>query len=208
MARKTKEEAQKTRNDILDSAAKIFSERGVHRTSLEDIAKDAQVTRGAIYWHFKNKAEIFDALHDDLYTPLSEIITSNLNQEADAPLQQLQNMCVQMLLDIDQDQRKRQTMTLFFTKCNYSGDLEPYHEEHQKRKTASIKLFAQFFVQAQEKGLICKEKDPEVLSLSVCCYIKGIIVEYLMNPQRFDMKKQAEGLVLTLFEGINHTTQK
>lgn len=49
MARKTKQQAEETRQEILDAAIKTFSERGVSATSLADIAKSAGVTRGAIY---------------------------------------------------------------------------------------------------------------------------------------------------------------
>lgn len=62
MARKTKQQAEETRQEILDAAIKTFSERGVSATSLADIAKSAGVTRGAIYWHFKNKVDLFHQL--------------------------------------------------------------------------------------------------------------------------------------------------
>src|SRR5215468_10863238 len=62
MVRRTKEEALETRNRILDAAERIFEKRGVSRTSLQDIAEAAGVTRGAIYWHFKGKDELFAAM--------------------------------------------------------------------------------------------------------------------------------------------------
>lgn len=54
MVRRTKEEAQETRQQILEAAEKAFHARGVARTTLADIAKLAGVTRGAIYWHFQD----------------------------------------------------------------------------------------------------------------------------------------------------------
>jgi len=65
--RKTKEDTQKTRQDILQAAVENFSGKGFFNTSLNDIAQTAGVTRGAVYWHFTNKAEIFNALHADLH---------------------------------------------------------------------------------------------------------------------------------------------
>ena len=62
MARKTKEEALLTRNAILDAAESVFQERGVSNTSLAEIATAAGVTRGAVYWHFANKIDLFDAM--------------------------------------------------------------------------------------------------------------------------------------------------
>ena len=61
MARRTKAEAQATRNALIDAAERLFDSRGVSRTSLQDIAQAAGATRGAIYWHFKDKADLFNA---------------------------------------------------------------------------------------------------------------------------------------------------
>ncbi len=58
MAKRTHEEAERTRQAILESAYRLFSRRGYESTSLSDIARFADVTRGAIYWHFKDKGDI------------------------------------------------------------------------------------------------------------------------------------------------------
>ena len=56
--RRTKEEAENTRTAILTAAELLFLKKGVSHTSLEQIARQAGVTRGAVYWHFQNKAQI------------------------------------------------------------------------------------------------------------------------------------------------------
>ncbi len=58
MAKRTHEDAELTKQAILDSAFRLFSRRGYESTSLSDIARFAGVTRGAIYWHFKDKGQI------------------------------------------------------------------------------------------------------------------------------------------------------
>ena len=60
--RRTKAEAEQTRNDILKAALILFDEQGYAQTTLSTIARKAKVTRGAIYWHFENKEEILAAL--------------------------------------------------------------------------------------------------------------------------------------------------
>ena len=62
MARRTKEDAIATRNGLLDAAELVFSEKGLSRASLSDIAQAAGATRGAIYWHFKDKVDLFNAM--------------------------------------------------------------------------------------------------------------------------------------------------
>ena len=70
MARKTKEDAEKTRCQILDAAEMLFQAQGVSRTSLQTIASQAGITRGAIYWHFKDKGDLFNALVDRTIWPM------------------------------------------------------------------------------------------------------------------------------------------
>ena len=70
--RKTKEEAQQTRSNLLNAALNVFYERGVSKASLDEIAKAAGVTRGALYWHFKNKEDLFEALFQNYYADLEQ----------------------------------------------------------------------------------------------------------------------------------------
>ncbi len=58
MPRRTHEDAMRTRRRILEASLEIFSRQGFEKTSLTDIAREAGVTRGAIYWHFENKNEL------------------------------------------------------------------------------------------------------------------------------------------------------
>lgn len=62
MARKTKEDAEKTRQALLNAACAVFSEQGVANTTLNNIASAAGMTRGAVYWHFPNKDAVIQAL--------------------------------------------------------------------------------------------------------------------------------------------------
>lgn len=64
MARKTKEESQKTRDGILDAAERVFLEKGVGTTAMADLADAAGVSRGAVYGHYKNKIEVCLAMCD------------------------------------------------------------------------------------------------------------------------------------------------
>lgn len=58
MPKRTHEEAQQTKKQIMDAALELFSKKGYEKTSLSDVARYAGVTRGAIYWHFENKGEL------------------------------------------------------------------------------------------------------------------------------------------------------
>src|SRR6201994_3729059 len=70
--RRTKAEAEQTREAILKAAVETFLERGVTRATLDEIARAARVTRGAVYWHFRDKLEIFLALERRANLPNEE----------------------------------------------------------------------------------------------------------------------------------------
>ncbi|MDO4582421.1 MAG: TetR family transcriptional regulator [Bacillota bacterium] len=57
--RRTKEESAATKQALIKAAFDLFYENGIERTSLEQISRAANVTRGAVYWHFQNKNDIF-----------------------------------------------------------------------------------------------------------------------------------------------------
>ena len=87
MARRTKEEALATRHGILDAAELLFQRQGVSRTTLQDIAQAAGLTRGAIYWHFKDKADLFNAMMERATMPLEETMALSPSPgEDDDPL--------------------------------------------------------------------------------------------------------------------------
>ena len=64
MARATKQQSQATAQRILDTARTLFAQRGYSAVGLDEIASRAEVTRGAIYHHYRNKLGLFQAVHD------------------------------------------------------------------------------------------------------------------------------------------------
>jgi AcrR family transcriptional regulator len=55
------ERKEETRRELIESASRVFAERGFHAASLEQIASEVGYTTGAIYWHFGGKDELFIA---------------------------------------------------------------------------------------------------------------------------------------------------
>ncbi|HOF40556.1 MAG TPA: TetR family transcriptional regulator [Candidatus Hydrogenedentes bacterium] len=66
MARKTKEESEETRKAILLAALDVLSEKGYSRTTFVDIARRIGMSKGAVYWHFKNKQALLAALMEEM----------------------------------------------------------------------------------------------------------------------------------------------
>lgn len=203
MARKTKEDAEATKDAILEAASIVFVNKGVAKASLEEIACTAGVTRGAVYWHFKNKADIFAALHEQLFTPFSEMLLEELEKKHPRPLEQLEALCVDLLIDLEDNAQKKRVLTIFFLRCDYSGDMECFLERQRQQKRKSMELFSRYFERAEEKGYLCGNADPKILTQALICYVTGIAIEYLRNPETFNLKPQAQSLMRLFFRGLD-----
>ncbi|MGW6742789.1 TetR/AcrR family transcriptional regulator [Streptomyces sp. NPDC055025] len=64
-----------TRQRIQDVALELFAEQGYEKTSLREIAERLDVTKAALYYHFKTKEDILISLFQDLTRPIDELIT-------------------------------------------------------------------------------------------------------------------------------------
>ena len=97
MVRRTKAEALQTRAQILDAAEQVFHRKGVLSASLKDIASEAGVTRGAIYWHFKNKHDVFMAMVDRSRLPFDSLAERAEDASEPDPLGRLREFMVFLL---------------------------------------------------------------------------------------------------------------
>ena len=82
MARRTKEEAAKTRTRIMASALSLFAQKGYDRTTFTDIAARLKLTKGAVYWHFESKQALLVALLDKMLEKFRRQIMALLPQGA------------------------------------------------------------------------------------------------------------------------------
>ncbi|GAB6053848.1 TetR family transcriptional regulator [Magnetospira thiophila] len=205
MVRRTKQEALETRDAILDAASHVFFVKGVAKAGLEEIAEQAGVTRGAVYWHFKNKVALFEALHDTLHQDFMDVILHDLETDHPDPITQLESLCVRMLLDLSQNDRKQRLLSIFMLKCDYSGEMEQVLEKQEQQKAKSRQLFVQYFERARKKGHVHPEFAPQSMCIGLWCYLTGIVREYLRVPDMLDLENQATQLMRQFFQGLHHS---
>lgn len=203
MVRKTKEEAQNTRKNILIAALDVFYVKGVGASSLEDIAETAGVTRGAVYWHFKNKADIFNALHTEIHMSFITRLIGTQEKSDQDPLEQLRALCIDSLEDIQSNLHKKKFFTVFFLKCDYAGDLASLLPIQNGHNAESQKMIEGFFEKAITQGQLPKNSNTRLLSAALFCYMGGIIHEYLRDPDFIDLKTMTRPLIELYFKNLS-----
>lgn len=104
--KRTKEEAEATIENLISIARKQFTMLGYHKTSLEDLVKEAGVTRGALYHHFKNKKGLFLTVFERIQSEIAENVENEAAKSSDV-WQQLLNGCQAFILSaIKEDNRQ------------------------------------------------------------------------------------------------------
>jgi len=195
MARKTKEEAQATRDRILDTAEQVFSERGVARTSLADIADAAGVTRGAIYWHFRNKGDLFAGLLDRVALPMEEMVARAADEATEDPLDSIRACCIYVLRRTVRDARCRRVFEILAHKCEYVDEMHTLVARHMQCRLQGIGMIERALRNAMRKGQLPRHLPARRAAVGLHAYVDGLIYNWLLDPRSFALDKDADALV-------------
>lgn len=194
MVRKTKEEALKTRQLLLDAAIEQFSRRGVSNTTLGDIADAAGLTRGAVYWHFASKSELFNAIWQE-QLPLRDLLHQKLIQIASGnPLLDLRNKFILGLRYIAETPRQRALMQILYHKCEFSSDMMPEYEI-RARIGFSDELIREILQECVRNKILPADANIEIILLVLHSTFTRVIKNWLIAPQKFDLYQLAPQLV-------------
>jgi TetR/AcrR family acrAB operon transcriptional repressor len=187
MARRTKEEAAATRDSILDAAEQLFVEQGVSSTTLQHIATAAGVTRGAIYWHFEDKAALFNAMLERVILPL-ESARDLLDQcQAADPLRHLREYMLGSLRVTVEDGRARRVFEIATLKVEFVAEMGPVRERRQKSLEAWMTRAEGRIRLAIERGYVKPSVSPRSAAIGMWVLTDGLIRNWLFNPAEFDL---------------------
>jgi TetR/AcrR family acrAB operon transcriptional repressor len=192
MARKTKAEAEKTRALILKTAEQHFYERGVVRSSLQEIATAAGVTRGAVYWHFRDKADLLWSLADSAFLPYEDLLDRLVSQLADDPLTMLYEDCIASLNAITNHPSRRRVFTILTQRCEYLEELAKLNRRNNAMRDKLHARLVALFAQIAEKGLLAEAWTAKTAAHALQNLVVGFIhidMEYPSPSRKRDQER-------------------
>jgi TetR/AcrR family acrAB operon transcriptional repressor len=201
MARKTKEEAEATREGILDAAEACFLEHGVFRTTLEHIAARAGYTRGAVYWHFKNKLEVLQAVIDRVRVPLF-VGLEEMSREMDRPLCALRRFHKNALDDIATVQHARNTIEITMLRCEYADDTREIYTYGLRSSEEAVVHLTTTLQRAKELGQLREGVDPAAAALAIHFLIGGALRHWLLDPTKSCLQRDGMAALDLFLAGI------
>lgn len=202
MARKTKAEAEGTREKILDAAERLFFAHGVTDTSLEAIAEEAAVTRGAIYWHFSNKVDLFRALHERTRLPQEDIVEQAIADGHPDPLGLIEQISLDCLKTLAADEQRQRVSAILLFRCEYVGEMAAALDRQHAAEAAMRDNLLRAFSMAKDDGSLSAAWTPETAARVFVSMIMGMWADWLRYGKSFDLLGEGSRCIADLFRSF------
>jgi len=202
MARRTKDEAERTRHALLDAAEKVFYEKGVSRTSLEEVAKAAGVTRGALYWHFSDKIELCEAMLERVFLPQEDMLDRLAAREGGTPLEDLREACAESLRLIATDKRRKRVVSILMFRCEYVEEMAAIMKRRRQCKNRMLERSQRLFERAHKLGQMPSFWTPRMAAVALHGMIGGLITLGLEQGKGFDLAKAGPACINAFFRSL------
>lgn len=192
------------RTAIVDAALTLFSTQGYQGTRMDDVAARAGLTKGGVYFHFKNKQQLFEAVIDDRIARLESYLRELRDLTGDVKQRIgffFQILVSEMLENVGRSHLKEDY---------YPGALEIFLESMKlKSRTVRIKaLFrgareqlAKMVREGQEQGIF-SPVDPELVAVSALAMAKGLYIQFMIDPKAFDLGFIGERMADLFLDGL------
>jgi TetR/AcrR family transcriptional repressor of mexAB-oprM operon len=209
MVKRTATQSQQTRQQILLAAVEVFAEQGYASPGLSEIAARANVTRGAVYFHFKDKAHVFAEVCR-LVAWGSPPHESSKRSEPVSPTNRLRCLISDWVADLGEDGLKRRILDLLLHKTEWTQANEDFRAELRRANDRHRCQIEVALGQAHEQGEI--ELPPGFdacqASKALKAALLGMVSFKLRHPQGFDLDSAAQWLTSSLLVSTGHAALK
>jgi TetR/AcrR family acrAB operon transcriptional repressor len=208
VVRRTKDEALETRNRILDAAERVFGGRGVSRTSLEDVATAAGVTRGAIYWHFKDKSDLFTAMVNRVTLPMEGMVARSSEDAAADPLAALKAAAVFALKRTATDPQCQRVFDVVTHKCEYLDEMAGVKRRISSVEKGCVDRAETAIRNAAKRGQLPSGVNARLAAIGLDAMLYGLISKWLADRDYFALARNAEAVVDLYLDGLRGRSRR
>lgn len=162
-------DAAARRSEILDAAEKLFGTKGYDATSTGDILRELGIARGTLYYHFKSKEDILDAMIDRLTQALAARAAEVLDRK-DIPVLQRLTLMMQSL------QVNNAVGHEIMSQVHKPQNALMHQKMQERMLTAVVPLVTSLLQEAREEGL-CQTRYPEEVTEMTLLYASTVFDE-------------------------------
>lgn len=189
--RRTKENAEQTRTAILDTAERLLCEKGVTSTTLETISREAGVTRGAFYWHFKDRLDLLNALRERCTPPFEAILRTAAQEGHPDPLGLLEQAGLEVIESFEADEH-RQRLFQIMAAVPTDASLASFRDGNEDVFDDLRRLTDQ----AERLGLLNSNLTSQEAAVLMISTMTGLLSEWLRSGKSFPLAELGKRLFL------------
>ena len=203
MARKSKEEAEKTRQAVIEAALDVFSEKGYVKATFDEIAARAGFTKGAVYWYFRNKADLVSALISEYMERKRSEIAKDMPEVK--TLDDLLEYFVLWAKLMEKDVRFSKFNRFVICQMEWSEAVASrVHKNLVAQKDLHLEKINQVLVESRERGELVEELDLSIICEIIRSTFVGIVFSSLNGFSVGNIDEKVSLGLGFLFEGLKN----
>ncbi|HEZ4106530.1 TPA: multidrug efflux system transcriptional repressor MtrR [Neisseria meningitidis] len=203
--RKTKTEALKTKEHLMLAALETFYRKGIARTSLNEIAQAAGVTRGALYWHFKNKEDLFDALFQRICDDIENCIAQDAEDAEGGSWAVFRHTLLHFFERLQSNDIYYKFHNTLFLKCEHTEQNAAVIAIARKHQAIWREKITTVLTEAVENQDLADDLDKETAVIFIKSTLDGLIWRWFSSCERFDLGKTAPRIIGIMMDNLeNH----
>src|SRR5215469_1728326 len=191
------------RRQILAAALEVFSRKGYAGTTLDDITAAANLSKGAIYWYFDSKAELFTTILGERSSVFLELL-EDAAQSAPSPLAALEQMWMRWMEALETDRAYQAYARLAHLRIEVGVEPRESLEARRTEERRAQALVTQKVLEAVATGELPRETDVEAVALSFVSAGTGLVRAWLLVPETFLPRAIAPRIWTLLVAGWQH----
>lgn len=180
MVRRTKQDAEETREHILDAAEQCFRDSGIYHTTLQMIAIKAGCTRGAIYWHFREKNDLFKQVIERtpflLFTEVEQLVMRAESVMA------LRHCLLREIEYVKRNKHLRNIIEMTVFRCEYPDEVNDHDILLGDKMEKLFVMIDSVLSEAQKNGRIHSDISTTILSSMIFYVFMGALRSIVMMP--------------------------
>lgn len=188
---------QKRRQQILEAAETVFADRGIDRARMDDIVQATGLAKGTLYWYFKSKDAIVDAIIDRYFEGEMQKAQELLQAEGSA-MERIQQFLEIAIREIRRMERLLplgyEIFSLVARQKRVRDRLQGYYHQY-------LDLIAELYRQGVERGEL-RDLEPQEAALVAGGLIEGIGLYWFIDPKSIDWERSQRAAFSILERGM------
>jgi AcrR family transcriptional regulator len=189
--------SEERREQILEAAASVFSERGIHQARMDDVAAESGVSKGLLYWYFKSKDEIIVAIAERMFSREMDALSELAAQDGSA-LEQMREFVDLMVYDIERIRPLLPLLYEFFSMVMRKRATQEIMRTMIQQSFVDLKKIIQRGIDQEE----FRQVDLHDTVVAIGAVIEGTYLIWAYDPELVDIEKHIRSGVELILNGF------